>query len=96
MRNSDPENVRGSSGLVETLYSRKRTPAMMPKKSRQGMGRTRHYKLVCISLYNRDIARLEEIVRTLREMGYSKANKSQVIRFALNKVRMESLVPKLY
>ena len=96
MKNHGLDGVRGSSELVETLYNRRRNPAMSPKKMRSHLKRIRHYKLVCISLYNRDIERLEEIVKTLKELGYSKANKSQVIRFALNKVRTESLIPKLY
>lgn len=45
--------------------------------------RPTHYKVVCISLYNEDIERLESLVGELKRRGHSKANKSQVIREAL-------------
>jgi hypothetical protein len=35
-----------------------------------------HYKIVCISLYVEDIARLESMVAELKSRGHSKANKS--------------------
>ena len=54
-----------------------------------------HYKIVCISLYNEDIARLEALVKELRRRGYSKANKSQLIRFALDTVDLDKM-PKMY
>ena len=41
------------------------------------------YKLVCISLYAEDIARLEALVRELKRRGEARANKSQVVRLAL-------------
>jgi hypothetical protein len=48
-----------------------------------------HYRLVCISLYNEDIARLEELVAELRRRGHSRANKSQLIRAALEQVDLD-------
>lgn len=42
-----------------------------------------HYKIVCISLYNEDIAHLEGLVAELKRRGHTKANKSELIRFAL-------------
>ena len=42
-----------------------------------------HYKIVSISLYKEDIARLEDMVRELKRRGHYKANKSQLIRYAL-------------
>ena len=57
--------------------------------------RPSHYKIVCISLYNEDIAHLEALVAELRRRGYSKANKSQVIRFALDTIDLDKM-PKAY
>ena len=54
-----------------------------------------HYKVVCISLYNEDIARLESLVAELKRRGFSKANKSQLIRFALDTVDLDKM-PKAY
>ena len=55
--------------------------------------RPTHYKVCCISLYTEDIARLEAMVAELKRRGHSKANKSQLIRAALDQVDL-SKVPK--
>lgn len=48
-----------------------------------------HYKIVCISLYNEDIAHLEAMVAELKRRGHTKANKSELIRFALAQVDLD-------
>jgi hypothetical protein len=45
-----------------------------------------HYKVICISLYNEDLARLDRMVEDLKERGFTKANRSALIRFALEQV----------
>ena len=52
-----------------------------------------HYKIVCISLYNEDIERLEAMVAELKRRGHTKANKSQLIRAALDQVDLDK-IPK--
>ena len=54
-----------------------------------------HYKIVCISLYTEDIERLEELVAELKRRGHTKANKSQLIRAALDQVDLDK-IPKGY
>ncbi len=54
-----------------------------------------HYKLVCISLYNEDIELLESLVAELKRRGHTKANKSQVIRAALDQIDL-ARIPKGY
>jgi len=44
------------------------------------------FKLVCISLYHEDIARLEALVGELKRRGHTRANKSEVVRLALAKL----------
>ena len=90
------------SGLVETLYSRRAgSPAMIPRRLRRKKRlkkrgrRPSHYKLVCISLYNHDIEKLEQHVQILKQRGHTKANKSQIIRFAIDKVAVEKM-PRVY
>jgi hypothetical protein len=58
-------------------------PAVKPKPT--------HYKVVSISLYNEDIERLETMVAELKRRGHTKANKSQLIRFALDTVDIDKL-----
>ena len=97
--------------MSETLYSRAVEPAHLPlgilksvrkTSRRKGVRRTkyrnsnrRHYKLVCISLYARDIQKLEEHLRYLKGKGYTKANKSQIIRFAIDQVMLDQM-PRVY
>jgi hypothetical protein len=52
-----------------------------------------HYKVVCISLYTRDIENLESTVAELKRRGYTKANKSQLIRMALAQLDIDKLPP---
>jgi hypothetical protein len=54
-----------------------------------------HYKIVCISLYNEDIERLEGLVAELKRRGHTRANKSQLIRAALDQVDLNR-IPKGY
>ena len=50
-----------------------------------------HYKVVCISMYIKDIESLEAKVAELKRRGYTKANKSQLIRYALNQLDIDSV-----
>lgn len=64
----------------------KRGKAEPPREER---ARPTHYKVVCISLYNEDIERLDALVKELKRRGHSKANKSQVIREALLQIDLD-------
>lgn len=76
--------------ILERFY---RPEAAAPaKKERE---KPTHYKVVCISLYNEDISRLEALVAELKRRGFTKANKSQVIRAALDQVDLAK-IPKGY
>ena len=50
-----------------------------------------HYKVVCISMYTRDIEELDAKVAELKRRGWTKANKSLVIRLALSKLDLDSV-----
>ena len=69
------------SGILEEQFYRP-----MPRVARPKPPKPSHYKIVCISLYNEDIERLERLVAELKRRGHSKANKSQVIRAALDQL----------
>jgi|HubBroStandDraft_2_1064218.scaffolds.fasta_scaffold345479_3 hypothetical protein len=45
-----------------------------------------HYKVVCLSLYSRDIELLDELVAACKARGWSKASKSAVVRLAISKL----------
>lgn len=52
-----------------------------------------HYKVICISMYTRDIEELEAKVAELKKRGWTKANKSQLIRMALSQINIDNLTP---
>ncbi len=63
------------------------------RRPQQTRPRPTHYKVVCISLYTKDIEALESTVAELKRRGYTKANKSQLIRFALAQLDIDKLPP---
>ena len=50
-----------------------------------------HYKVICISLYTRDLDRLDGMVEALKERGVTKASRSALIRAALDQVDLDKV-----
>jgi hypothetical protein len=50
-----------------------------------------HYKVICISMYNEDLQRLDTMVDTLKSRGITKANRSALIRHALSQVDLDKV-----
>lgn len=50
-----------------------------------------HYKVICISMYTRDLEDLNAKVAELKRRGWTKANKSQLIRIALSQMDIDKL-----
>ena len=50
-----------------------------------------HYKVICISLYNEDLTRLDGMVEELKRRGFTKANRSALIRFALEAADLDKV-----
>lgn len=61
------------------------------RRRRSAKPKPTHYKVICISMYTKDIERLEAKVAELKRRGYTKANKSQLIRMALNQMDIDKL-----
>ena len=74
--------------LSEEYYGRRAGPATAsePKKPRPT-----HYKVICISMYTRDLEDLDAKVAELKRRGWTKANKSQLIRLALSQIDIDKL-----
>lgn len=92
--------------LGRTIFGGEQQPSVRReeptrKKTRPARGRARsakkptHYKVISISMYNDDIKKLDAMVERLKKMGHTKANRSALIRFALDEVDIEKL-PKSY
>jgi hypothetical protein len=48
-----------------------------------------HYKVICISMYTEDLARLDAVVKELKRRGYTKANRSAVLRVAVDQLDLD-------
>jgi hypothetical protein len=81
--------------LTEEFYGRGRRDARPARAAAEEKAKPTHYKIVCISLYTEDIERLEQMVAELKRRGHTKANKSALIRFALDSVDIAKM-PKGY
>jgi hypothetical protein len=80
--------------LSEEYYGRRAhtdDASHVPKRRAGGAARPTHYKVICISMYTRDIEELEAKVAELKRRGWTKANKSQLIRLALSQIDLDKL-----
>lgn len=74
------------NGQSELLTGR---PKKAPKE------KPTHYNVVSISLYNEDIDRIDGLVKELKRRGFTKMNRSALIRFAIDTVDIDKL-PRQY
>jgi hypothetical protein len=74
-----------------TRPERDPAPAAPPRKP--AVARPTHYKVICISMYTRDLDELDAKVAELKRRGWTKANKSQLIRLALAQLDLDKLPP---
>ena len=79
--------------LRQGFYGAGQAAEPEPAAAETARAKPTHYKVVCISLYTRDIENLEATVKELKRRGYSKANKSQLIRYALSMLDIDKLPP---
>ena len=79
--------------LSEEYYGRRAKPdeATPSVRRRSTTEKPTHYKVICISMYTRDIEELEAKVAELKRRGWTKANKSQLIRLALSQIDLDKL-----
>jgi len=81
--------------LSEEYYGRRPAtatapPASAPRRAAK-LPRPTHYKVICISMYTRDLEDLDAKVAELKRRGWTKANKSQLIRLALSQIDLDKL-----
>lgn len=60
-------------------------------KARDEKAKPTHYKVICISMYTKDLERLDELVDELKGRGVTKANRSALIRVALEQLDLEKV-----
>jgi hypothetical protein len=61
----------------------KRRKAQKPKPD--------HYEIICISIYNDDLARLDAKVDALKAKGHRRMTRSALIRYALDRLSVEDV-----
>ena len=81
----DADEVQGV--LSGSFY----TPLSEPQSRGRHTEKPAHYKVICISMYTKDLERLDELVRTLKGRGLTKANRSALIRAALDQIDLDKV-----
>jgi hypothetical protein len=85
----DRDEVEGV--LSGKFYAPAGEAARRPKLIAGATEKPAHYKVICISMYNRDLEQLDEMVEKLKARGLTKANRSALIRFALAQVDLDKV-----
>jgi hypothetical protein len=69
------------------------TPDGKPSRARkaQAAAKPAHYKVICISLYTKDLEQLDARVDALKARGITKANRSALIRVALEQLDLDKV-----
>ncbi len=75
---------------VEEFFDPKR-PSKINRRTAPSTDKPTHYKVISISMYTDDIARLDELVKEAKGMGHTRANKSMLIREALRQLDLNAL-----
>lgn len=61
------------------------------KRRRAPKPKADHYEIICISLYNEDLARLDQKVTDLKAKGHRRMTRSALIRWALDQIDLEKV-----
>jgi hypothetical protein len=83
----DGDEVQGV--LSGAFYSPE--PACGRARSPRAAEKPSHYKVICISLYTKDLERLDALVDELKARGMTKASRSALIRVALDQVDLDKV-----
>ncbi len=79
----DREDIEGV--LSGAFYA----PAAGKAAKKADAERPTHYKVICISMYTKDLDKLDGMVDALKKRGITKANRSALIRVALEQLDLE-------
>ena len=84
----DADEVQGV--LSGSFYAPEPVPARGARRAAPGP-KPVHYKVICISMYTKDLERLDELVDELKRRGITKANRSALIRVALDQLDLDKV-----
>ena len=77
------------SVLSGKFYSPASESDRRPKLIADASDKPAHYKVICISMYTKDLDRLDDLVDELKSRGITKANRSALIRVALEQLDLD-------
>lgn len=80
--------------VLEDAFYKKAPPRRTKRRSKPDE-EDLSYKVICISLYKEDLARLDAMVKQLKKSGHRKMSRSALIRYALDTADLDGL-PKAY
>jgi len=85
----DADEVAGV--LSGAFYAPGAAKALKPAANAPAQEKPTHYKVICISMYTKDLDRLDELVEALKKKGITKASRSALIRAALDQVDLDKI-----
>jgi len=86
----DADEVQGVlSGAFYAPPPRDEEPSRRPRARK--LPRPVHYKVICISLYTKDLEALDAAVDELKTRGITKASRSALIRVALEQLDLDKV-----
>jgi hypothetical protein len=86
----DGDEVQGV--LTGAFYQAPPASARVLKAERDATkAKPTHYKVICISMYTKDLEQLDELVEKLKVRGITKANRSALIRVALEQLDLDKV-----
>jgi len=85
----DADEVQGV--LSGAFYSPEASPRRSRARKAEPAEKPVHYKVICISLYTKDLERLDARVDELKARGITKANRSALIRVALEQLNLDKV-----
>jgi len=88
----DADEVQGVlSGAFYTKEGRPGEGRKGRQRKTEPAEKPQHYKVICISLYTKDLERLDRLVHELKARGVTKANRSALIRVALDQLDLDKV-----
>jgi len=85
----DADEVQGVlSGAFYSPPARSQHP---PRPRGEKLPKPAHYKVICISLYTKDLQALDAAVDELKTRGITKASRSALIRVALEQLDLDKV-----
>jgi hypothetical protein len=87
----DPQLDGPDATIPATEATIARTNRRRPTKKAAPKPRPEHYKVICISLYTKDLEDLSAKVAELKRRGKTKMSKSELIRLALANLTVDEV-----